>query len=397
MRSLKRHISTITGKVIRSLPLDSLRYGTPRFAIDDVPGWVDRQRSRGAGDRFIPVTDPYISEQPPPIRINPEDEDWFAWNRPWKNWGSWVLESSGLRWTNPFWGVITRDHGLLSNPSYTWPPVQRHPLLEVARLPKPERVPGRSLVLSAWGAERNYFEWMTLVLPRIHLLRQSGMSLSDFDTFSISHQDHNFQKETLEMIGIPHEQIIASGPPVQLVFNQAVVPSLPSQPGFTQPWAIDFMQRTFLGQPVRRLESHAGRRVYLSRPGASVRSVTNEEDLLSLLSQFGFEVVDPGSLTVTEQARTFSETSIVVAPHGAGLTNLVFMPPAGHVIELHARDYYSSAYWWICCQMGHTYAYLNSVPGPDAQPNPDQGITVPIDLLAGYLEANLPPTISSRP
>ena len=41
-----------------------------------------------------------------------------------------------------------------------------------------------------------------------------------------------------------------------------------------------------------------------------------------------------GGLSFAEQVALFAEAEVVVGPHGAGLTNCVFMAPGGALIEL---------------------------------------------------------------
>ena len=52
-----------------------------------------------------------------------------------------------------------------------------------------------------------------------------------------------------------------------------------------------------------------------------------------------FEIVDLSGLDLTEQARIFASASHVIAPHGAGLANLVFSNPGIAVCELHMSTY----------------------------------------------------------
>ena len=49
--------------------------------------------------------------------------------------------------------------------------------------------------------------------------------------------------------------------------------------------------------------------------------------------------MDPGSLSVRQQAMTIASASTVVAPHGAALANLVFASPGTRVLELHQPRY----------------------------------------------------------
>ena len=65
----------------------------------------------------------------------------------------------------------------------------------------------------------------------------------------------------------------------------------------------------------------------------------NEDALLDAMRHRGFEIVVPGALTLTEQIRVFREASVVVGPHGAGLTNIVFCEPGTIVYEL-VPDHY---------------------------------------------------------
>lgn len=49
---------------------------------------------------------------------------------------------------------------------------------------------------------------------------------------------------------------------------------------------------------------------------------------------FGFETVYAEDLSFDEQRNLFFETKILVTPHGAGLTNVLFMQPGTKVLEL---------------------------------------------------------------
>jgi capsular polysaccharide biosynthesis protein len=52
--------------------------------------------------------------------------------------------------------------------------------------------------------------------------------------------------------------------------------------------------------------------------------VANERSLLDALAQRGFSAVDLDQLSITDQIRLFRNAECVVAPHGAGLSNLIF-------------------------------------------------------------------------
>jgi capsular polysaccharide biosynthesis protein len=52
---------------------------------------------------------------------------------------------------------------------------------------------------------------------------------------------------------------------------------------------------------------------------------------------------------------------VIVAPHGAALTNIVFTPPGALVVELFGDNYVNGCFWAIANLCGHTHAFL-SVP-----------------------------------
>ena len=69
----------------------------------------------------------------------------------------------------------------------------------------------------------------------------------------------------------------------------------------------------------------AARRIYISRADASYRKVANEEEVMSYLAPLGFERVVMTGLSVREQARLLQQAKVVIGPHGANMTNIIFV------------------------------------------------------------------------
>lgn len=83
-----------------------------------------------------------------------------------------------------------------------------------------------------------------------------------------------------------------------------------------------------------KARASTGRRLYISRRGAQYRRLLNEEHIEARLLAAGFEVVRPGTLSFAQQLELFSGASAIVGPTGAGMTNIVFAPPACRIIVL---------------------------------------------------------------
>lgn len=69
--------------------------------------------------------------------------------------------------------------------------------------------------------------------------------------------------------------------------------------------------------------------------GSQWRSVPNIDEIADALASLGdVRIVDTAELTPAEQVRTLHATDLLVAQHGAGLANMVWLPRTAAVIEL---------------------------------------------------------------
>ena len=115
----------------------------------------------------------------------------------------------------------------------------------------------------------------------------------------------------------------------------------------------------------KRPRTHA-RRLYVSRADAEYRKVANEDDLVAMLHDYGFEAVTLADRPLDEQAALFYDAEAVIAPHGAGLTNLVYAD-AAFVLELFPDPRVTPHYVFLCKSLGHRYRYLAG-PAPTLNP-----------------------------
>jgi len=76
------------------------------------------------------------------------------------------------------------------------------------------------------------------------------------------------------------------------------------------------------------------RRFYVDRGGSGNRRLENEPAVIAALRRLGVAPVRLELLSFATQVALFRHAELVVAPHGAGLANLVFAPPGCQVVEL---------------------------------------------------------------
>ena len=92
-----------------------------------------------------------------------------------------------------------------------------------------------------------------------------------------------------------------------------------------------------------QVPSETPTRIYVDRRASINRRLTNEAEVIAALARFGIAPIRLETLPLDEQIALFANAELVVAPHGAGLANLVYARPGLRVIELH-MDVYTT---WI--------------------------------------------------
>lgn len=203
-----------------------------------------------------------------------------------------------------------------------------------------------------------YFHWLFNVLPKIHLVEKSGLK---FDKIYIEVQKR-FQEETIKLLGYESEQIIDSSKCNYLSASQLIIPSLPDykKPSRITDWSCDFLRQKFLNciPPKPKVSKSKTKRIYISRADAKFRKITNEPEVIHFLQEYGFNIIKLEYLSFLDQVSLFRDAEVVVASHGAGITNIVFCSEKTKVIEIFAPKFVNLCYWYLSCHVGLDYYYL---------------------------------------
>jgi len=260
--------------------------------------------------------------------------------------------------------VITPDDYLLNDVSRNYPgqlpPCSGnsapHEIFEQQTLSPIEKIEGSVAVLT--GLSGNvYFHWMIDILPRIALLDQAGINPETLNGIWINQVNQPFQEETLKILGISTEKIIASDNHPHIQAEQLIVPSFAGHLGWLPPWGLRFLRKTFLPRLRDQSQSYP-ERIYIRRKGARHRRVLNEEAVIDYLQTRGFVPVSLEQLSFSEQLNRFASAQAIVAPHGSGLTNLIFCCARTKVIELFSPNYIRHYFWVISQQLQLEHYYL---------------------------------------
>ncbi len=128
--------------------------------------------------------------------------------------------------------------------------------------------------------------------------------------------------------------------------------------GYLPPEAREYLQARFYTAAQIDEERRYDTNIYISRSRAAHRRLTNESEITSLLKEYDFHIYNLEDTTVEEQVRLFYHARLVVAPHGAGLANLLFAGEKARVLELFGSRLALTWYLFLAESMQQTYFHL---------------------------------------
>jgi hypothetical protein len=90
------------------------------------------------------------------------------------------------------------------------------------------------------------------------------------------------------------------------------------------------------------------------------RKILNHDEVLQMLkkkySEIEWVVFDV--LPIQETAMLFSKACVIVGPHGAGLTNMIFSPKGVTIIEFMPIDQPNICYWHLSEMLENNYTMI---------------------------------------
>ncbi|MEN9406287.1 MAG: hypothetical protein RLZ12_571 [Bacillota bacterium] len=181
--------------------------------------------------------------------------------------------------------------------------------------------------------EHNHYHWMFHTLPRLFYYRQAGFKPTKFIMDCSNYGNTDVRFEMLHALGVSSDAIYPLNPEYYYQVDNLI--SMP---------AIDIYKPLELSN-IKLLRQHlyldhfvpedmSYKRLYISRADTKDRQVTNEAEVFNFLKEYNFNQVSLSQLSFYRQVQLFSSAEIIIAPHGAGLANIIFCKPGCNIIEL---------------------------------------------------------------
>jgi capsular polysaccharide biosynthesis protein len=216
----------------------------------------------------------------------------------------------------------------------------------------------------------NFWHWTMENLPKLLALQSMG-----YDGSYILPYAEPVIARSLDMFGIAPERLLPTG--VLYRVERLILP--PRLSGFEMVENVPLVK--FLRQSILDVTGteQGNRRVYIRRIGQ--RKLVNEQEILPVLQDFGFETVTPEDLDHKKQFRFMTAVDCSVMVHGANSTLALFQKPRSIWVEMFNNRYVTYSNLHTVRAMKLRYHAL--VEDLELDTSPDTTTTVYAHLKAG--------------
>ncbi len=223
------------------------------------------------------------------------------------------------------------------------------------------------VVIAPWShmAQLGYYDFLFAILTKFCLIEKvlgSDMLAKSKSCYPLFNTQ--FETEYLSKLGIGRSDLIDTRSRTRITADAVILANNQSCFGRISPSNISLLRQRFL--PTEPTASQ--RKLFILRK--HTRRVSNQDEVIDLVSQYGFEIIPDSYRTVDEQIELFRQAAVVVAPHGAALANLVWCSPGTEVIEFFNGSYSPPCYYYLCrilnlrydCLIDYTKGYDSYMP-----------------------------------
>lgn len=231
------------------------------------------------------------------------------------------------------------------------------------------QVSGRVLDLTTPGSNL-YSHWLLDLLPKVKAVADAGFDVAnDFDKIIVNFYGSQFKKESFSLLGIDDSKVFDFTNHVKCFSVESIVSVTPCRHSlYTPQWVADYVRGVFQVSDMADFSE----KVYISRSKGNTRRILNEASFIEYISTLGYKTYYCEDHSIAETAAIIRNATHIIAPHGAGLANLVFARPGTKVTELFCA-HLSSEFYKLACVSSLDYQAMQ-LPG-------EKGVMVDISAM----------------
>ncbi len=198
-----------------------------------------------------------------------------------------------------------------------------------------------------------YFHWLLDALPRLNEFSTNNSHINIILPQQFDNQE--YIKQSLGTLGFKNVKFMHSEKIYlfrKLYFQTHVAPT-----GNYNEQNLLILRKTL----IKNINSdilNLNERIYISRSKANRRKIINEQELIPILKKYKFKIVNFEDFSWLQQTSICSNAKIMIGLHGAGLTNMLFMPENSKILELRRKDdAQNNCYFSLASALNINYYY----------------------------------------
>lgn len=189
------------------------------------------------------------------------------------------------------------------------------------------------------GGDTNYYHWLLNWLPRMFLYESLNLDCKII-------VNKNFSSNQMQVFGALFPKHISKLYKIKgyTKFEKLILPNFFLNP-LHSPFAVrNLRNRVFNFNSDSISKQLFSENIIISRKRAGKRRITNEVDLYNSLKDKGFSLYILEEMSFLDQVNLFYYCKKIIAPHGAGLANLLFCNNRPEVVEI-MNEHYTKVFW----------------------------------------------------
>lgn len=223
----------------------------------------------------------------------------------------------------------------------------------------------------------NLYHVVMEVIP--NLIFENKMDFSDF-VFLLYGTEKKILESILDILGYKNKIIILDNLNIQV--KNLFIPSFQTFGHITAPRKESIKFPHIISGKLQ--DNYLNDYIYISRNDAHQRITINEEAVIKILKKYNFKIIIPGQFTIKEQIKIFANAKYIVAPHGMGITNILFRRGNFTLVEIFPDGWTRNCYFRIVQLLKGQYrgVFLPSF-------NDKNDLEIDLNILEGILKEDL--------
>ena len=242
------------------------------------------------------------------------------------------------------------------------------------------------ILTNPWS--NNFWHWTVDTLTQLEGIEYYQQQTGIKPKLIVEANLRSWQQDSLKLLGYEEKDLIV-WQDFRRTVNKLIVPSFRRSyndiHGEISVSACQWLRNKILSNILSKASNDTSfsTKVFISRRKALGRRIKNEDEVLKTLEPLGFAAYILEKMSYIEQVKLFAQAKVIVAPHGAGLTNLIF---ADHpiILELFGA-YVGREFANLARGMGYKYGCLGCPPPRGEVRQKDGDMVVDVNRLQNLL------------